>query len=116
MGKYGFKPANSHIQNRQKNIMMAIQKRLIGIALTTVLILLIPLIAMQFTNEVNWSMFDFMVAGILLLVAGLMLAFVIRKVKKIKYRIAICLAILTIFLLIWAELAVGLFNSPLSGN
>jgi len=60
--------------------------------------------------------FDFVVAGILLLLAGLMLEFVIRKAKKIKYRIAICLAILTIFLLIWAELAVGLFNSPLSGN
>lgn len=96
--------------------MMVKQKRLIGILLTTVIILLIPLIAMQFTNEINWSVFDFVVAGMLLLGTGLMFEFVIRKVKIIKYRIAICLAILTIFLLIWAELAVGLFDSPLSGN
>jgi len=95
---------------------MVKQKRLIGILLTTVIILLIPLIAMQFTNEINWSVFDFVVAGMLLLGTGLMFEFVIRKVKIIKYRIAICLAILTIFLLIWAELAVGLFDSPLSGN
>lgn len=92
------------------------QKRFIGIVLTIVLILLIPLIAMQFTNEVNWSVFDFVVAGILLLVTGLLFEFVLRKVKKIKYRIAMCLAILIIFLLIWAELAVGLFDSPLSGS
>jgi hypothetical protein len=36
-----------------------------GIVLTVVL-LLIPLIAMQFTNEVNWTLFDFVVAGFIL--------------------------------------------------
>jgi hypothetical protein len=91
-------------------------KRLIGIVLTVVLLLLIPFIAMQFTAEVNWAPLDFIVAGVLLFSTGLLCDFVIRKVNKIGHRLAICLAILMVFLLIWAELAVGIFGSPFSGS
>ena len=91
-------------------------KRLIGIVLTVVLILLIPLIAMQFTDEVNWTLLDFVVAGVLLLATGFLSEVVIRKVNKMEYRIAIYLAILVAFLLIWAELAVGIFGTPLAGS
>lgn len=91
-------------------------KRLIIILFTSALILLIPLIAMQFTNEVNWTLLDFVVAGILLFGTGLLCELVIRKVNKIKYRIVICLVLLVILLLIWAELAVGIFGTPLSGQ
>jgi ABC-type Mn2+/Zn2+ transport system permease subunit len=91
-------------------------KRLIGILLTVALLLLIPLIAMQFTDEVSWSLFDFVVAGILLLGTGLMCEFVMRKVHKIEYRIAICVVLLAALLLIWAELAVGIFGTPFSGT
>ena len=89
-------------------------KRLIIIVLTVVLLLLIPLIAMQFTDEVNWTLFDFIVAGVLLLGTGLMCELVMRKVNKIRLRIAICAALLTMLLLIWAQLAVGIFGTPLS--
>jgi hypothetical protein len=92
------------------------KKRLVGIGLTVVLILLIPLIAMQFTDEVNWTLLDFVVAGVLLLAAGLMSELVIRKVNKMEHRIAIYLAILVAFLLIWAELAVGIFGTALAGS
>jgi hypothetical protein len=71
---------------------------------------------MQFTNEVSWTLSDFIVAGVLLLGAGLMCELVMRKVKKIRLRIAICVALLIILLLIWAELAVGIFGSPLCGQ
>jgi ABC-type Mn2+/Zn2+ transport system permease subunit len=91
-------------------------KRLIGIVLTVALLLLIPLIAMQFTDDVSWTLFDFIVAGVLLLATGLMCELVIRKVNKIEHRIAICLAIIAVLLLIWAELAVGIFGSPLGGT
>ena len=91
-------------------------KRLIGIVITVALLLLIPLIAMQFTNEVNWTLFDFIVAGFLLLVTGLMCELVIRKVNKIEQRILICLAIIAALLLIWAELAVGIFGTPFAGT
>lgn len=91
-------------------------KRLFIIVLTAALILLIPLIAMQFTDEVKWTLFDFIVAGVLLLGTGLLCELVMRKVKNIRFRIAICLALLVILLLIWAELAVGIFGSILSGQ
>lgn len=91
-------------------------KRLIIIVLTSVIILLIPLIAMQFTDEVNWTLFDFIIAGALLLGTGLMCELSIRKINKIKYRIAICLALLVVLLLIWVELAVGIFGTPFSGQ
>ena len=84
-------------------------KSLIFIISVVALLLLTPLIAMQFTNEVNWDILDFIVAGILLLSTGLACNFKIQKVKNTKFRIAICLAIFTILFLIWAELAVGIF-------
>lgn len=71
---------------------------------------------MQFTDEVNWSPIDFVVAGVLLLSTGLIFELVIRKIKNIKYRIAFSVALLIVFLFIWAELAVGIFNTPLSGS
>ena len=95
---------------------MTENKRLIGIVLTAALLLLLPFIAMQFTNEVNWSLFDFIVAGVLLFGTGLACEFVLRKVKKMKHRVAICAGILVMLLLIWVELAVGIFGTPLAGS
>ena len=91
-------------------------KRLIGIVLTVVVLLLIPLIAMQFTNEVNWTFFDFAVAGVLLLGTGFICELVIRKVKKTNHRIILCGVILAALLLIWIELAVGIFGTPFAGS
>ena len=91
-------------------------KRLKFILLSVVFLLLIPLISMQFTEELNWTLFDFVVAGFLLLGTGLMCELVIRKISKTKYQIIICLALLVFLLLIWAELAVGIFGTPLGGR
>lgn len=91
-------------------------KRLIIIAAIVTFLLLIPLIAMQFTNEVNWSLFDFLIAAILLLNTGFAIDYIIRKVKRKKYRIVLAVAVLAILLLVWAELAVGILGTPLGGN
>ena len=91
-------------------------KRLIGIVLTVVFLLLIPLIAMQFTTEVDWKLFDFIVMGGLLLGTGLLYELVLRKIKKPSHRIIICGAILVALFLIWAELAVGIFGTPFAGS
>ena len=98
------------------NLQIVKNNRLKIILTVMVIILLLPLIAMQFTDEVNWTLFDFVVAGALLIGTGLMCELVIRKVNKTKYRIAICIALLIVLLLIWADLAVGIFGTPLSGQ
>ena len=84
-------------------------KRLFIVILISAILLLIPLIAMQFTDEVNWTLSDFIVAGVLLLCTGIACDFVIRKINNKKFRVAACITILIVFLLVWAELAVGIF-------
>ena len=87
-----------------------------NILIVVAILLSIPLIAMQFTDEVSWTILDFVVIGILLLSIWFICELTIRKVSKIKHRIAICITILVVFLLIWAELAVGIFGTPFAGS
>ena len=96
--------------------MMTLNKRLIAILITIALILLVPLIAMQFTNEVDWKLADFIVMGILLTGTGVICEFVLRKVKKIQHRVLLIGVVLVFLFLIWAELAVGIFGTPFAGS
>ena len=80
------------------------------------IILLIPFIAMQLTNEVNWSLFDFIIMGAMLTITGLLGEIIFKKVKIVKYRMALYVVVAIIFLLIWAELAVGIFGTPFAGS
>ena len=80
------------------------------------LLLLLPLIGMFVSNEVNWSFFDFIIMGILILSFSFGIKQVLKTTKNTKYRILIIGLILILFLLIWAELAVGIFDSPFAGS
>jgi hypothetical protein len=60
----------------------------VRIALATACILLVPLVAMQITDEVNWSLGDFVFAGALLGGTGLLLERAVRKPGKVVYRAA----------------------------
>lgn len=79
-------------------------------------ILLIPLIAMQFTDEVAWSLFDFVIMGMLLLGTGLLMELAWRKASNSTSKIIYLLIIAGVFLLVWAELAVGIFGTPFAGS
>lgn len=91
-------------------------KRLITILAIAISILLIPLIAMTFTNEVNWQIFDFLVAGILLIGTGITIEFILRKVKVKRYRTLFIAGSILVLILIWAELAVGIFGTAFAGS
>ena len=87
------------------------------ILLCNVLFLFITLIEQLDGNAAfNWSVFDFVLAFILLSSFGLILEFTIRKLPNKKSKFIVILIILFLFVLIWAELAVGIFNSPISGD
>jgi hypothetical protein len=84
-------------------------KRVLIIVSIVASLLLVPLIAMQFTDEVNWNFLDFMIAALLLLVSSLIGDFIIRKVTNSMLQIPLYIAVLVLLLLIWVELAVGIF-------
>jgi hypothetical protein len=90
--------------------------RIIIILSVTAFILAIPLVAMQFTNEVDWKLSDFAIAGTLLLSTGLAIELVIRNLKTGTLRTVILVVILLALFLIWAELAVGIFGTPFAGS
>ena len=91
-------------------------KRPLIVSLISLSFLLVPLVAMRFTDEVNWNKPDFVIAGLLLIGIGLMVDLAIRTINKSKFRFTIYIAFIIALLLLWAEMGVGLFGSPIAGN
>ncbi|MDX1442966.1 MAG: hypothetical protein R3270_04205 [Gammaproteobacteria bacterium] len=93
--------------NPEDNKPALLSWRIVGWS-TAACLLLLPAIAMQFTNEVRWSAFDFIVFGTLLLATGIAAELLLRRISTQRGRIATGLELLTVFLLAWVFLAVGL--------
>lgn len=91
-------------------------KRLTLTILIPITLLLIPLTAMFFTSEVNWSPFDFLIAGLLLFSASFGCEWILRKTQNMRNRILFISLTLFVIFIIWAELAVGIFGSPWAGS
>ncbi|WP_448549242.1 hypothetical protein [Thalassotalea fusca] len=79
------------------------------LALGTLFVLLIPLIANQYSSEVNWQLADFVVMALLCLTTGF--AFVILSRINPSKKWLIAAVLLSLFCYIWAELAVGVFTT-----
>ncbi|MBC7453906.1 MAG: hypothetical protein H7335_09405 [Massilia sp.] len=86
------------------------------VVLAAASILLLPLLAMQFTEEVRWDLFDFGVAGALLVGTGLTFVILTRKMRNAGRRATIGIAFAAVLIFIWLELAVGIIGTPLSGQ
>ncbi|GAB4331061.1 MAG: hypothetical protein Kow0010_16220 [Dehalococcoidia bacterium] len=90
---------------------------LVTVAVATALVLMIPLVAMLFTAEVDWGAEDFVAAGALLFGTGLV-AGAVARTRNLpgRYRLLGLVAVAALFLLTWAELAVGVFGTPVAGS
>jgi hypothetical protein len=86
-------------------------RNIIRIALVTGGLLLIPLL-----GNWPWTLGDFVIAGVLLFGTGLVYELLIKRVRDSSYRIYLAIALAIAFLLVWAELAVGLFGTPFAGS
>ena len=86
-------------------------KSLIRVALITALLLLIPLFAMRFTDQVNWTALDFVVAGALLFGTGCSFVLLTRTASSAAYRLAAGIAVAAALMLVWVNLAVGVIGS-----
>lgn len=89
--------------------------RIVGWGLAAGL-LLMPAVAMRFTNEVNWDGADFAVMGILVGSVGLGIEFLVRKSNSLAYRLGAAMALFTAFLTIWVNLAVGMIGDDNAYN
>lgn len=96
--------------------MTTISKRRFFILLAVPLLLLIPLLAMQFTGEVDWSAGDFLIMGLLLFGLGLGIDVLLSCVRSPQQRMLFLVLLILSFLLLWAELAVGIFGTPFAGS
>jgi uncharacterized membrane protein YgdD (TMEM256/DUF423 family) len=86
------------------------------ILIGTAAILLVPLVAMRFTREVNWGLLDFAVAAVLLAGTGSLYVLLTHKLRTAPQRRLVGGGLLLTLLLLWAELAVGVFGSPIAGG
>ncbi len=89
--------------------------RIFRIVIGAVLILLVPLVAMLVSDEVKWDWFDFAVIGTLLIGTGFLYELITARVNE-RYRAAVAVVLVAALLLVWAELAVGVFGSPVAGS
>ena len=73
-------------------------------------ILVAPALAMAFTDEVNWGSEDFAAAAALLASGGLALDVILRATPgRLALRVALLAAVGAAILLVWAQLAIGVF-------
>lgn len=74
-------------------------------------LLLLPLVAMQFTTEVNWDGFDFLVMGGMLLTSCVLYEIAAFLARSNAYMVAAGIAVGGAFLTVWANGAVGIIGS-----
>src|ERR687893_1231919 len=78
---------------------------------TAAALMLLPLFAMQVTDEVVWDLFDFAFFGALLAGAGFTYELLARKTGSTAYRAAVGVALAGAFILVWMNAAVGIIGS-----
>jgi hypothetical protein len=81
-------------------------RSVVGVALATAFILLIPLLAAP-----AWTLFDFVFAGALIFGTGLTYVLVGWKAGNIAYRFAVGVALAAAFILVWLTGAVGVIGT-----
>lgn len=87
-----------------------ITKRLIIWAIVVLLVLMIPLVAMQISDQWHWHLSDFIFMGVLLYGACLAYEFIARKMPTTSYRLGVGVAVLTGLALVWINVAVGIIG------
>lgn len=80
-------------------------------------LLLLPAVAMQFTDEVNWDETDFIVTGLVFSIVGGLVELAVRLSSNWFYRIGAFFGIFSGFVVVWSNLAIGMIgneNNPIN--
>lgn len=113
-----------HIEDQKGSNIMKIKntdflmqnKAILWVALGTCLLLLIPLIGMLVSSEWNWGFFDFIFMGALIFGTGLTFVLVARQMNNHYYRIAVGVAGVAGFLILWVNAAVEIIGDDNPAN
>jgi len=95
---------------------MTQKQKTILIYVTSAVLLCIPLLGNIFSQEFDWSPGDFVIGAVLLFGTAFIIDLIQRIVKNKTHKILLGGAVLILLLLVWAELAVGIFGTPFAGN
>lgn len=79
-------------------------------------VFLIPVLAVLLSKNFNWTAEDFLMAAVLIFGAGLAIEIGLRVVKNQKYKSLIIIGVILLAILLFMEMAVGIFGSPLAGD
>lgn len=79
------------------------------------LLLLAPLVAMRFTDEVVWTLGDFVFAAVLLYGPLALYEWTARTTGNVAYRAGVAVALVGAFLVVWIAAAVGITDSDADG-
>lgn len=74
-------------------------------------LILMPLVAMQFTNEVDWDETDFIFAAVIFGIVGGLIEFAVRLSTNWYSRFGAMFAVLSGFIVVWTNLAVGMIGN-----
>lgn len=69
-----------------------------------------------FSDHMTWKIFDYIIISILFIMTGFAIDFVSSKLDNKKYKLIAIIIVICFFLIIWAELAVGVLETILAGN
>jgi hypothetical protein len=103
------------MKSNQKVILPS-QKGILLIGGIVLSVLVIPFLGNMISTSVNWGAFDFAVAGALMIIFGIGIEVIRLNVKSLIVRVSVLLSFVLILLLLWVELAVGIFGSPIAGS
>lgn len=93
-----------------------VSRNILRVIAGTAVLLMVPLLAMQFTSEVNWTLSDFVIMGVLLLGTGLLFVLLASLAKTARQRWTAGVVLLILLAVTWVELAVGVFKTPFAGS
>ena len=79
------------------------------------LFLLVPLVGVIFF-ELDWSGFDFLVMALLILSFSILMTLILYYLNSARLKFILVFIVVILFLLIWAELAVGIFGTSFAGS
>lgn len=99
------------VELARQNASAVMQQNVVRLAFVTLCLLLVPAVAMQMTDEVDWTVSDFVFAGAAVFGTGLTYELVMRQRPGILYRCTLAVALMSALLLFWINGAVGLIGS-----